>query len=80
MSTAPSREVDPWRFAGGFLKNALSGQIPAEPSHDAIPFTPVTKPLSESRIALLSTAGLSWESVMSRRRSWPPCRPFCFSL
>ena len=59
MSTAPSREVDPWRFAGGFLKNALSGQIPAEPSHDAIPFAPVTKPLSESRIALLSTAGLS---------------------
>ncbi len=55
-------EVDPWRFAGGFLKGALSQSIPDAPSHDPIPWSPVTKPLSESRVALLSTAGLSLRS------------------
>jgi D-proline reductase (dithiol) PrdB len=53
------REVDPWRFAGGFLKNVLSGAIPTEPSHDEIPWTPVTKALADSKVALLTTAGLS---------------------
>jgi D-proline reductase (dithiol) PrdB len=51
--------VDPWRFAGGFLKNVLSARIPDEPTHEPIPWTPVSKPLSASRVALLSTAGLS---------------------
>ncbi len=60
-STTPeaSREVDPWRFAGGFLKNVLSGAIPEQPSHAEIPWTRVRKPLSESKIALLTTAGIS---------------------
>jgi len=53
------REVDPWRFTGSFLRNALSGRIPDQPSHPPIPWTPVTRPLSESKVALLSTAGLS---------------------
>ncbi|UCE85064.1 MAG: hypothetical protein JSU66_11990 [Deltaproteobacteria bacterium] len=57
-STAP-REVDPWRFAGSFLKNVISARIPAEPAYADIPWTPVAKPLSKSRVALLSTAGLS---------------------
>jgi D-proline reductase (dithiol) PrdB len=52
-------EVDPWRFAGTFIKNALGSQIPDTPSHGPIPWAPVTKPLSESKVALLSTAGLS---------------------
>ena len=51
--------VDPWRFAGGFLKNVLSAQIPEEPAHPPIPWAPVTKPLAESRVALLTTAGVS---------------------
>jgi D-proline reductase (dithiol) PrdB len=51
--------VDPWRFAGSFLANALGASIPSEPSHPPIPWTPLAKPLSECRIALLSTAGLS---------------------
>ena len=55
------REVDPWRFAGSFLSKVLSSRIPGEPSHDAIPWTPVSKPLSESKVALLCTAGLSME-------------------
>jgi D-proline reductase (dithiol) PrdB len=57
--TDEARQVDPWRFAGSFLKNALGGRIPDEPSHPEIPWTSVSKPLSESRVALLSTAGLS---------------------
>jgi D-proline reductase (dithiol) PrdB len=53
------REVDPWRFAGSFIARVLGGAIPDEPSHPEIPWAPVTKPLAESKIALLTTAGLS---------------------
>jgi len=53
------REVDPWRFAGGFLKKILSARIPESPDHPPIPWTAVSKPLSECKVALLSTAGLS---------------------
>lgn len=52
-------EVDPWRFAGSFLKNILFQSIPAEPSHAPIPWTPFEGPLSGARVALLSTAGTS---------------------
>jgi len=55
----PARQVDPWRFAGRFLKKILSARIPDEPAYESIPWTPVTKPLAESKVALLSTAGLS---------------------
>jgi len=54
-----ARQVDPWRFTGSFLRRILEARIPAEPSHPPIPWTPVTKPLAASRVALLSTAGLS---------------------
>ena len=53
------REVDPWRFTGSFLANLLSRSIPEEPSHPPIPWTPFVKPLSEAKVALLSTAGIS---------------------
>jgi len=53
------REVDAWRFSGRFLQKVLSARIPDVPRHDPIPWTPVTRPLSESKLALLSTAGLS---------------------
>ena len=51
--------VDPWRFAGGFIAKALGAGIPDAPSVTDVPFAPVSKPLAKSRIALLSTAGLS---------------------
>jgi D-proline reductase (dithiol) PrdB len=54
-----ARPVDPWRFAGRFLKQVLSGRIPDEPAYDAIPWTPFSKPLSEAKVALHSTAGIS---------------------
>jgi len=53
------REVDPWKFAGSFLQKVLSPRIPVEPAHPEIPWAPVRKRLAESRVALLSTAGLS---------------------
>jgi len=55
------RQVDPWRFAGSFLAGMLSQRIPKEPSHKPIPWAPVLKPVSESRVALLTTAGVSMQ-------------------
>ncbi len=55
------QQVDPWRFTGRFLRNVLSANIPDEPSHPEIPWAPVGKPLSESKAALLSTAGISMQ-------------------
>jgi hypothetical protein len=52
-------EVDPWRFAGGFLANMLGKSIPEEPSHAPIPWTAFEKPLSGAKVSLLSTAGIS---------------------
>jgi D-proline reductase (dithiol) PrdB len=53
------REVDPWRFTGEFLSKVLSARIPDQPTHAEIPWAEVRKPLVESKLALLSTAGLS---------------------
>jgi D-proline reductase (dithiol) PrdB len=52
-------EVDPWRFAGGFLQRVLSGAIPDEPAWQTIPWAPLRVPLARARVALVSTAGLS---------------------
>ncbi len=53
------REVDPWRFTGSFIQRVLGAAIPEEPAHEPIPWTPVTRPLAESKVALLSTSGIS---------------------
>jgi D-proline reductase (dithiol) PrdB len=55
----PDPTVDSWRFAGSFLQRVLSSRIPDAPDHPPIPWAEVRKPLSESRIALLTTAGVS---------------------
>jgi D-proline reductase (dithiol) PrdB len=52
-------EVDPWRFAGSFLRRVLEARIPDRPSHAPIPWSPVRRPLARSRVALLTTAGVS---------------------
>ena len=54
-----ARVVDPWKFTGGFLRRILSSMIPEQPAYADIPWTDVTKPLSQCKVALLSTAGLS---------------------
>jgi D-proline reductase (dithiol) PrdB len=53
------REVDPWRFAGTFLKRVLSANIPEKPAYDSVPWAPFAKPLAEAKVALHSTAGIS---------------------
>jgi len=80
------REVDPWRFTGSFLQRVLGAAIPDTPSHEPIPWTPVAKPLADSKLALLSTAGISmrgderFDMEGERRRptwgdpSWRPLR------
>ncbi len=55
----PRSEVDPWRFAGRFLANLLSSTIPVEEFSGHIPWAEPSKPLSVSKVALVSTAGLS---------------------
>ena len=55
------REVDSWRFAGRFIHKVLSARIPAEPAFEAIPWARLTRALAHSRVALLSTAGLSMQ-------------------
>ena len=59
MDEPGAKQVDPWRFAGPTLTRLLSGMIPEQPTHPPIPWTPVTKPLAASKVALLSSAGLS---------------------
>ena len=56
---AKNAEVDAWRFAGSFLKGILSKSIPDLPNHAEIPWSLMTKPLAEAKVALLSTAGIS---------------------
>jgi len=56
-----SREVDPWRFTGKFLRGILSARIPESSSHGPIPWAPTAKPLAASKLALLSTAGISMQ-------------------
>ncbi|MBW2391621.1 MAG: hypothetical protein JRG89_24780 [Deltaproteobacteria bacterium] len=58
-TNSTAQEVDPWRFAGSFLQGMLSKAIPAKPTHEPIPWVPVGKPLAESKVALLTTAGVS---------------------
>ena len=53
------REVDPWRFLDPPMAEMIASRIAAHPPHPPIPWTPVTRPLARSRVALLTTAGVS---------------------
>jgi D-proline reductase (dithiol) PrdB len=57
----PHREVDPWRFLDPASAADMAARIAAHPLHPPIPWTPVSKPLARSRVALLSTAGISMQ-------------------
>jgi len=52
-------EVDSWRFLPPRLARLLQTRIDATSAPASIPFTPLAAPLSATRIALLSTAGIS---------------------
>ena len=57
--SSASNEVDSWRFTGSMIGKVLGSAIPDTPNHAPIPWAPFTKPLSQARVALLTTAGLS---------------------
>lgn len=59
MSEATPQRVDPWRFTGEFLAKLLGARLPEQPSHPPIPWAPLRVPVSQARLALVSTAGLS---------------------
>jgi len=52
-------ECDPYRFLEPALAELLRANVRYEEMASEIPWTPVSKPLAESRISLVSTAGLS---------------------
>jgi D-proline reductase (dithiol) PrdB len=58
-SQTRDREVDPWRFAGSFIAKVLGSAIPDTPAHPEIPWAPLRKPLSECKVSLVTTAGIS---------------------
>ena len=58
-STTVDGGVDAFRFTGRTIGRIISEAIEGSPPHEAIPWTPIEKPLAECRVSLLSTAGLS---------------------
>jgi len=63
---AEATEVDSWRFLPPRLAQLLKARMEATLPVTSIPFTPLRTPLVAARIALLSTAGISY----------PPDPPF----
>ncbi len=51
--------VNPWTFCSPSLEKWIADQIPEQPGYGEIPWAAPSKPLAESRVALLSSAGLS---------------------
>ena len=54
-----TKEVDPYRFTGRYIKNVISEAIARTTPPADLPWTTLNKPINESRVALLSTAGIS---------------------
>jgi D-proline reductase (dithiol) PrdB len=56
-----SRTVDPYRFISGITKRMIKNWIGMEKPRP-IPWTPLSKPLSECSVTLLSSAGIALKS------------------
>ncbi len=57
--TDTAKTVDGFRFMPPSLRAWIGGEIPAEEFGGAIPWTPLQKPLAETTIALMTSAGIS---------------------
>ena len=57
--TGAEHRVDPWTFCSPTLEKWIAEQIPERPGYSEIPWTAPTTRLADSKVALLSTAGLS---------------------
>lgn len=61
ISMTITKQVNSYRFLDGLVKKLVRTWIKLEPQRD-IPWTPLSKPLEESTVALLSSAGLALKS------------------
>ena len=61
MSQTMNKTVDSYRFIGGITKRMIQSWIKKEQPR-AIPWTPLTKPLAECTVALISSAGVALET------------------
>lgn len=59
--TVTTKQVDSYRFLNGLVKRLVRTWIGLEPQRD-IPRAPLKKPLKESTVALISSAGLALKS------------------
>jgi D-proline reductase (dithiol) PrdB len=72
---APAKTVDSYRFISGITKRMIRTWIGKETPRP-IPWTPLSKPLSECTVALLSSAGIAlktdrpFDQVGERRNPW----------
>lgn len=51
-------EVDPYRFESRLSRRIVNSWIDGEPEYEPV-WTPLSKPLSEARVALLSSGGIA---------------------
>jgi hypothetical protein len=58
---SPSKQVDSYRFLDRITKKLVQSWIGLE-SRREVPWTPLSKPLEESTVALISSAGLALKS------------------
>lgn len=68
--------VDGFRFLDGASRRVMRAWLEREPTPPDIPWTPLERPLSECRVALISSAGLSragdtpFDQEGERRNPW----------
>ncbi|MCJ7625592.1 MAG: glycine/sarcosine/betaine reductase selenoprotein B family protein [Anaerolineaceae bacterium] len=55
------QQVDSYRFLSGFTKQMVKSWVRMETGRE-IPWTPLVKPLAESKLALISSAGIALQS------------------
>ena len=58
----PMNEVDPFRFTGKTVAKIIEKRIAYEKEVLEIPWAPVSKKISSSKVALLTTAGISMKN------------------
>jgi D-proline reductase (dithiol) PrdB len=61
IMTVTTKQVNSYRFLDGIVKRLARTWIKLEPERD-IPWTPLSKPLEECTVALLSSGGLALKS------------------
>lgn len=76
MSASPTGEVDAFRYVDRITRTMMKAHIAREPV-GSIPWTPLDRPLSECKIGLISTAGISlregqrpFDAERERRDPW----------